>query len=145
MCDRVCARVLLGGGERRVFDVPRASRGIQVLAIDGFVVLWKFVIFQVEARNVMGVVYHGSPRLRLNMLARDLFWFGLEKDITLTVEWVPRKDNTVADELPKLPIPEDSMLSRQLYLRLEELFGQHSVDLFASNANNQCLNYYSLH
>ncbi len=36
------------------------------------------------------------------------------------------------------------MLSRQFFMGLEERLGPHSVDLFASNANNQCSKYYSL-
>jgi hypothetical protein len=35
-----------------------------------------FVVFQVDAQNRLGVVNRGSPRLMLNELARELFWFG---------------------------------------------------------------------
>jgi len=35
----------------------------------------KFVVFQVDAQNLVGVVNRGSPRLKLNELARELFWF----------------------------------------------------------------------
>ncbi len=35
----------------------------------------KFVMFHVEAQNLLGVVNHGNPRLRLHELARELFWF----------------------------------------------------------------------
>ena len=70
----------------------------------------KFVVFQVDAQNLLGVVNHGSPRLRLNDLARELFWFVLERRIVMTVEWVPREQNTLADDLSKLIIPDDWML-----------------------------------
>ena len=33
----------------------------------------KFVVFQVDAQNLMGIVNRGSPRLQLNELARELF------------------------------------------------------------------------
>ncbi len=33
----------------------------------------KFVVFQVDAQNLLGVVNRGSPRLILNELARELF------------------------------------------------------------------------
>ena len=61
---------------------------------------------------------------------------GLEHRITLSVEWVPREENTLADELSKLLIPDDSMLSRAFFRKLEERFGPHTVDHFASGANN---------
>ena len=60
-----------------------------------------FVFFQVDAQNLLGVVNLGSPRLRLNDLTRELFWFVLERRIVMTVEWVPREQNTLADDLSK--------------------------------------------
>ena len=75
----------------------------------------KFVVFQVDAQNLLGVVNHGSPRLRLNDLARELFWFVLERRIVMTVEWVPREQNTLTDDLSKLIIPDDWMLQRTLF------------------------------
>jgi hypothetical protein len=97
----------------------------------------KFVVFQVDAQNLLGVVNRGSSRLKLNALARELFWFGLEAKITLTVEWVPMEENSLADELSKMLIPADFMLSRPVFRTLEERWGWHTVDLFAPGANNQ--------
>jgi len=108
-------------------------------------VQWQVYCFQVDAQNILGIVSRGSPRLELNALARELFWFGLEHRIKLSVEWVPREENTLADELSKLLIPDDSMLSRAFFRKLEERLGPHTVDLFASSANNQCGKFYSLH
>jgi hypothetical protein len=105
----------------------------------------KFVVFQVDAQNLLGIVNRGSPRLKLNALARELFWFGLEHRITLSVEWVPREENTLADELSKLLIPDDFSLSRKYFRQLEDRFGPHSIDLFSSNENNLCDRFYSLH
>ena len=65
----------------------------------------------------------GSPRLKLNELSRELFWLGLEHGITLNVEWVPREKNALLDDLSKLIIPDDAMLSRTFFQRLELRFG----------------------
>ena len=105
----------------------------------------KFVVFQVDAQNLLGIVNRGSPRLKLNALARELFWFGLEHRISLVVEWVPREENTLADELSKLLIPDDFMIGRTHFRRLELRFGPHTIDLFASGDNNLCDRLYSLH
>ena len=48
------------------------------------------------------------------------------------MEWVPREENTLSDELTKLLNPDDSMLSHAFFRKLEERFGTHTVDLFAS-------------
>ncbi len=70
----------------------------------------KFVVFQVDARNLLGIVNRGSPRLNTNELARDLFWLCVEREITIKVEWVPQEENALADELLKLLIPTDWMV-----------------------------------
>ena len=49
----------------------------------------KFVVFYVDAQNLVGIVNRGSPWLKLNELAR-VFFFGEEHNVTLSVEWVPR-------------------------------------------------------
>jgi hypothetical protein len=78
-------------------------------------------------------------------LARELFLFGLEHRITLNVEWVPREGNTLADELSKLLISDDSMSSREVFQQFEERFGPHTLDIFASWSNIRCERFYSLH
>ena len=61
------------------------------------------------------------------------------------VEWVPRKENSLAGEMSKLIIPDDWRLQRALFQQLEQRWGRHFADLFASNANNQHAFFYSLH
>ena len=46
----------------------------------------------------------------------------MEHLITLTVEWVPREENTLADELSKLLTPDDSMLSREFFRKIGGAF-----------------------
>ncbi len=92
-------------------------------------------MLQVDARNLLGIVNRGSPRLPINDMARELFWFLLRHRITIAVEWVPREENSFADEISKMLIPEDWMLSRSWFQSLDYKWGPHTVDLFASNAN----------
>ena len=75
----------------------------------------KFVVFLMDAQNLLGVVNRDSPRLRLNEIARELFWCCLERRITIKIEWVPRGENSLADELSKLIIPDDWILERALF------------------------------
>jgi hypothetical protein len=80
----------------------------------------KFVVFRVDAENVLGIVNRRSSKLHINVVARELFWLCVERDITLTVEWVPRELNSLANELTKFLLPSDWMLSRRVFRRLEE-------------------------
>ena len=105
----------------------------------------RLVVLQVDAMNLLGVINRGSRRLALNELARDLFWFCLRHEITLSVEWVPREENSLADDISKLLIPDDWMLSKKYFQLLDRRWGPHTCDLFASQANNQCAKFYSLH
>ena len=84
-------------------------------------------------------------KLIINELTRGLFRFCLRHRITATVEWVPREENTFADDISKMPITEDCMLSREFFLLLDGRRGPHTVDLFSSGANNQCDTFYALH
>jgi hypothetical protein len=91
---------------RRVINVSGASRSVRCLHAMMQLCAGKIVVFQVDAKNLLGIVNRGSPRLKLNELAPVLFWFGVENDTTLTVESVPREENSLADELySKLLIP----------------------------------------
>ncbi len=49
------------------------------------------------------------------------------------------------DDISKMLIPEDWMLSRRFFDLLEERWGPHTVDFFASGANNLCAKLYALH
>jgi hypothetical protein len=48
-------------------------------------------------------------------MAREIFWFCFRHHIAIFVEWVPREKNAFADDISKMLIPEDSMLSRRFF------------------------------
>ena len=57
----------------------------------------KFVVMQVDAQNLLGIINRGSNKLAINKLARYLFYFCLDNGIPLSVEWVLREENAFAD------------------------------------------------
>ena len=102
-------------------------------------------MLQVDAQNLLGIVNRGSSKLPINELARELFKFCLRHRITISAEWVPREENVFADEISKMLIPEDWMLSMSWFQLLDYRWGPHTVDLFASNDNNQRARFFFLH
>jgi hypothetical protein len=58
---------------------------------------------------------------------------------------VPREENFLDDELSKVLILSDWMVTRAKFWQLEERWGNHTVDLFASGDKNKCERFYSLH
>jgi len=105
----------------------------------------RFVGLQVDAQNLVGVVNRRSPKLIINELARELFWFCPRNRITIFVEWVPNEENVFADDISKMYILEDSMLSRRFFGLLDGRWVPHTVDLFSSGANNHCARFYAMH
>jgi hypothetical protein len=57
----------------------------------------KFVVFQVDAENLLGIVNRGSAKLHINVVVRELLWLCVERDITLSVEWVPRELHSIVN------------------------------------------------
>jgi hypothetical protein len=93
----------------------------------------RFVVLQVDAANLLGIVNRGSRKLIINELARELFWLGcLRHQVTVTVEWVPREENAFADDISKILIPEDFMLSIEFFLLMDGRWGPHTATLWTS-------------
>ncbi len=105
----------------------------------------KFVVLQTDAMNLLGIINRGSSKLPLDVLARELFWFCLEFIIRIAIEWVPRDENAITDEISKWLIPDDFSISRSYFSMLDNRWGPHSCDLFSLNENNLCSKFYSLH
>jgi len=68
-------------------ELLEALRCLQALV---HLCIGKFVVMQVDAQNLLGIINRGSNKLAINKLARDLFWFGFVNGMTLSVEWVQR-------------------------------------------------------
>jgi hypothetical protein len=124
---------------RELLGVTRCLQSL-VLQCQG-----KFVVLQTDAMNLLGIINRGSSKLPLNTLARELFWFCIEFNIRLIIEWVPREENEVADEISKWLIPDDNAISIPYFNMLNLRWGPHTCDLFSSNMNNLCSKFYSLH
>ncbi len=86
--------------------------------------------------NLLGIVNRGSYNLPLNILARELFWFCLKFTLKIVIEWVPREENGVADEISKWLIPDDSSIFRQYFDMIDHRWGPHTCDIFSSNEKN---------
>ena len=53
------------------------------------------------AMNLLDVINRGSKRLAIIALARDRFWFCPRHRVALSGEWVPREENSIADDISK--------------------------------------------
>ena len=98
---------------RELLGVSRCLQAM-VLVCEG-----RFVVLQVDAVNLLGIINRGSPKLIIDELARELCWFCFRLRITATMESVPREENAFADNISKMLIPKDLMISREFFLLLD--------------------------
>jgi hypothetical protein len=88
-----------------------------------------------DNQNVPRVQQKGSSIPSLATIAKQLFTLCQAEQIELVVEWIPREWNRHADELSKLTDTDDWQLNPRLFSALEQLWGPHDVDTFASSRN----------
>lgn len=76
----------------------------------------------------------GGRDSSLNSIMKRLFQFVFERNIHLSMQYVPSADNE-ADSPSRDIDMSDSMISAKSWLKIELAYGPHTVDLMASDAN----------
>ena len=66
-----------------------------------------------------------------------------ELNIRLSVEWVTRNDNCIADELSRVEDATEYMLDPKCFCCIDQLWGPHTVNRFAGIKTKQLVRYYS--
>lgn len=79
----------------------------------------------------------GSRNPDLHKEAILLYKVCRQHNIRLSVEWVSRDLNEVADYLSRLDDPDDYKLDPAVFVKIDKLWGPHTYDRFASMKTNQ--------
>ena len=79
----------------------------------------------------------GSRKPDLQAEALAIFSISLLQYIHIEPEWVPREDNEVADYFSCIVDYDDWNLSHNTFRDLDDIWGPHTVDKFASHYNTQ--------
>ena len=90
-----------------------------------------------DNQNVTRILMHGSRIPHLHRDALDIFSLCQENRVRLNVTWVPREENQMADTLSRVTDSDDWRLCIETFRLLDDLWGPHSVDRFASNLSFQ--------
>ena len=98
-----------------------------------------------DSTNNVSIVEHGSGREHLQELSLRIFWWCKQHSVRLSISWIPRELNTVADCFSKLKEGCDWKLDPQWFRVLDARWGPHTVDRFASSANAQCPRFNALY
>ena len=93
---------------------------------------------------VASISKQGSTKKRLNQVARELWQYAKERDIWLSSAHIAGKLNVESDEESRIFDENiEWSLRDNLFQEITELFGQPSIDLFASRLNNKVNRYVS--
>ena len=90
-----------------------------------------------DNQNVARILLVGSKKPLLQVVALKVFSLAVQNHIRLEPEWIPRDLNEKADYLSRIIDYDDWQLHPSLFSVLDNLWGPHSVDRFASFHNCQ--------
>ena len=90
-----------------------------------------------DNQNVCRVILCGSRKPNLHAEALAIFSISVANHIRIEPEWIPRANNHLADYLSRIVDYDDWYVDVSIFMRLEQLWGPHTVDRFASYYNTQ--------
>ena len=90
-----------------------------------------------DNQNVARILLVGSKKPLLQVVALKVFSLAVQYQIRLEPEWIPRELNKKADYLSHIIDYDDWKLNPLVFAELDDAWGPHSVDRFASFHNCQ--------
>ena len=88
-----------------------------------------------DNQNVVRILQVSSCKPALQIEAVRVFELCVTSQIHLQPEWIPREKNQLADYLSRIIDYDDWYLDPSMFVRLDNLWGPHSVDRFANHSS----------
>ncbi|VDI20858.1 Hypothetical predicted protein [Mytilus galloprovincialis] len=98
-----------------------------------------------DNQNIVYIIKQGSKKGDLQLIAIKIANVCKLNNIVLLPQWVPREKNVKADQISKSVDCDDWGIDPEVYSVLDNLWGPHTVDRFASDYNTKCLVFNSKH
>ncbi|KAL4534489.1 hypothetical protein Ndes2526A_g05384 [Nannochloris sp. 'desiccata'] len=99
----------------------------------------------VDNQALTWIMRLGSRVPAINQVVKRMYEFCWQHNIKLAVDWIPRDLNTRADYLSKMYDGDDWKLNKRYFTQLDQRWGPHTVDVFASAINHQCPKFFSMY
>ena len=90
-----------------------------------------------DNQNVVRIVLYCSKKPILQEEALAIFAIGVNNQIRLELEWIPREENKFADYLSRIVDHDDWMLNLAVFQELDAMWGPHTIDRFVDAYNRQ--------
>uniref|UniRef100_A0A914WRW9 RNase H type-1 domain-containing protein n=1 Tax=Plectus sambesii TaxID=2011161 RepID=A0A914WRW9_9BILA len=97
----------------------------------------KRVVFQTDNMGVTAIVRKGSGKSNLQAVAEQIYVFCTRNACSLEVVWVPREDNTEADEASRIVDFDDWGVRAKFFEICDKKWGPHTIDRFADHRNTK--------
>ncbi|KAK3084634.1 hypothetical protein FSP39_016613 [Pinctada imbricata] len=91
-----------------------------------------------DNKNVKHILEVGSKKEILNDICLDIVETCNESSITLSSSWIPRNKNVEADILSRRGDNDDWGIQWWVFKKLDQVWGPHTYDRFASSYNRKC-------
>ncbi|KAH3847037.1 uncharacterized protein LOC127873650 isoform X1 [Dreissena polymorpha] len=103
----------------------------------------KNVMLYSDNKNVLYNFHSGGNVDELHCKCLDVHRICSLYNINLSVIWIPRKDNTIADQLSRYQDCDDWSIQESIFSLLDVKWGPHTIDRFATHYNNKCARFNS--
>lgn len=91
-----------------------------------------------DNQNIVHIMNKGSRKVELQNISIEIANVCFLHSITLLPQWIPREQNVKADEISKQSDCDDWEIDIDIFSFLDNLWGPHTVDRFASDYNTKC-------
>ena len=96
-----------------------------------------------DKKNVQSVLNVGSRKEDLQNVANDVFEISQSSNISMSIQWIPRELNERSDYLSHCRDSDYWSVQELVFKYLDEKWGPHTIDRFASFNNTQCTRFNS--
>ncbi|XP_072039886.1 uncharacterized protein [Amphiura filiformis] len=90
-----------------------------------------------DNKNAVSIYQSGSMNLKLHVLSLAIHNFCRDRAVTLDVQWIPREENQLADEISRFVDWDDWGVSSAFFSFVDNIYGPHTVDRFADEMNSK--------
>ena len=97
-----------------------------------------------DNQSCVKIIQSGSMKRHLQEIAFSIFSMCFSSNISLDISWIPREQNLQADYLSKIVDAEDWGVTKDFFVFMDNLWGAHTIDRFASCRNNKLNRFNSL-